>query len=352
MHAVNARCRRTYGGLPPTSRRNRTLAAKHYAHRGAPSNQANLGDIDALMNGSELKSALKTGKRVYGTMFVTARTGRWDHTISTVGLDFVIVDNEHAPYSRAETADWISKLSQLGVVPFIRVPIPLSHYVTMAVDAGAQGIIVPNVETVDQVREVVGAAKFQPLKGEAVRRAVDEGVFPSEATRTYLEELNRNNVLVIGIESVPAVERLEELISVPGVDAAFVGPNDLSIQLGVPNKYDDPKFMEAMIHIHETCRAKGVPLVIHLFNHDMAAYWIHKGIHFILYGTDRRALSEGFIADFEALRHVNEGRVNEGMVNEGEVNGGKVTGSEGSKDSAPRTRVKLTVVHSNKGPDS
>ncbi|MCH8241669.1 MAG: hypothetical protein IH897_03535 [Planctomycetes bacterium] len=161
--------------------------------------------------------------------------------------------------------------------------------------------------------------------------------FPVEKKQLYLEELNRNNVLVIGIESVPAVERLEELISVPGVDGAFVGPNDLSIQLGVPNKYDHPKFLETMIHIHETCRAKGVPLVIHLFNHDMAAYWINKGIHFILYGTDRRALSEGFIADFEALRY---------------VNGGKVKGGKASKHNAPRARAKLTVVHSKKGPYS
>ena len=264
------------------------------------------------MDGWELKEALEAKRRVYGTMFVTARTGRWDHTIGVVDLDFVIVDNEHAPYSRAETADWVAKLTQLGIVPFIRVPVPQSHYVTMAVDAGAQGILAPYVETVDQVREVVAAAKYRPLKGEAVRRVVEEGVFPSKETQRHLEELNRNNVLVIGIESVPAVERLEDLISEPGVDAVFVGPNDLSIQLGIPNKYDHPKFIETLTHIHDTCKRMKVPLVIHLFNHDMAGYWIRKGVHFILFGTDRRALSEGFHADFEALRHVNGRKIRRG----------------------------------------
>jgi 4-hydroxy-2-oxoheptanedioate aldolase len=257
------------------------------------------------MNGWELKEALRAGQRVYGTMFVTARTGRWDHTIRAVGLDFVIVDNEHAPYSRSETADWVHKLTEMGIVPFIRVPTARFDYVTMAGDAGAQGILVPYVETVAQVREAVGAAKYRPLKGEAVRRAVEEGHFPSKETRRHLEELNRDNVLVIGIESVPAVERLEELIAQPGVDGAFVGPNDLSIQLGVPNKYDHPKFVEALAYIHDTCRQRGVPLVIHLFNHAMAAQWIHRGVHFVLFGTDRRALSEGFHADFEYLRHIN-----------------------------------------------
>jgi 4-hydroxy-2-oxoheptanedioate aldolase len=173
------------------------------------------------------------------------------------------------------------------------------------VDAGAQGVLVPYVETPEQVREVVGAAKFRPLKGEAVRRAVETGTFPSKEAKRHLEELNRNNVLVIGIESIPAVERLERLITVPGVDAAFVGPNDLSIQLGIPNKYDHPKFVETLTHIHNTCRKHGVPLVIHLFNHNMASHWIRRGVHFVLFGTDRRALSEGFHADFEALRHIN-----------------------------------------------
>jgi hypothetical protein len=63
--------------------------------------------------------------------------------------------------------------------------------------------------------------------------------------------------------------------------------------------------MEMLSYIHDTCRQRGVPLVIHLFNHAMAAQWIHRGVHFVLFGTDRRALSEGFHADFEYLRHIN-----------------------------------------------
>jgi 4-hydroxy-2-oxoheptanedioate aldolase len=285
------------------------------------------------MNGWEFKQALHEGRRLYGTMFVTARTGRWDQTIGAVGMDFVIVDNEHAPYSRSETADWVHKLTEMGVVPFIRVPTARFDYVTMASDAGAQGILVPYVETVAQVREVVGASKFRPLKGEAVKRAVDEGHFPSKATKSHLEEFNRNNVLVIGIESVVAVERLEKLISVPGVDGAFVGPNDLSIQLGIPNQYDHPKFVETLTHIHDVCRAKKVPLVIHLFNHDMAAFWIRRGVHFILFGTDRRALSEGFHADFEYLRG---------------VNGAKHAVKAASK-AAAKGKPKLRLVKSNGG---
>lgn len=257
------------------------------------------------MNGQEFKAAINGGERVYGTMLWGTRVGHGDHRLPEMKFNFVIVDNEHAPFSRAETAAWMRKLSRMGVVPIVRVPIPASHYVTMALDAGAQGVLTPYVETPEQVREVVGASKWLPLKGEAVRRAVDEGEFPSEETRKHLEERNRNNVLVIGIESVAAMERLDELLTVPGVDAAFVGPNDLSIQLGVPADYHHPKYLEAVEHIYDRCKAHNKPLVIHFFTYEMADPWIQKGLNFILFGSDRQAgIGEQMKADQQHLREV------------------------------------------------
>lgn len=248
-----------------------------------------------------MKAALKGGERVYGTMFVQTRVGNGDHRLREMGLNYVIVDNEHSPFSRGETGAWMRKLASNGIVPMVRVPIPASHYVTMAVDAGAHGILAPYVERVEQVQEVVGACKLLPLKGEAVQRAISTGEYPSEETRTFLEERNRNNFLVIGIESVPAMDRLDDLLSVPGVDAAFVGPNDLTIQLGCPADYHHPRYLEAVEHIHTTCKAKGVPLVIHFFTHEMAQPWIEQGIHFVLYGTDRRGIGDAMKADFDFL---------------------------------------------------
>jgi 2-keto-3-deoxy-L-rhamnonate aldolase RhmA len=249
-----------------------------------------------------MKAALRGGERVYGTMFVQTRVGNGDHRLREMGLNFVIVDNEHAPYSRGETAAWMRKLVSNGIVPIVRVPIPASHYVTMALDGGAHGVLTPYVESVAQVQEVVGAAKYLPLKGEAVTRVVLKGEYPSEDTRKHLEQRNRNNLLVIGIESVAAMERLDDLLSVPGVDAAFVGPNDLSIQLGVPADYHHARYLEAVEHIHTTCKARQVPLVIHFFTYEMAQPWIEKGIHFVLFGSDRKGIGDGMKKDFDFLR--------------------------------------------------
>lgn len=254
------------------------------------------------MNGEAFKAALQGGECVYGTMFVQTRVGNGDHRLREMGLNFVIVDNEHAPFSRGETGAWMRKLTTNGIVPIVRVPIPASHYVTMALDAGAHGILAPYVERVEQVAECVGACKYLPLKGEAVERAVATGEFPSEETRAHLEERNRNNFLVIGIESTAALERLDDLLAVPGVDAAFVGPNDLSIQLGVPRDYHHPRYLEAVERIHATCRAQGVPLVIHFFTFEMAEPWIAKGIRFILFGSDRQGIGDSMKKNFDHLR--------------------------------------------------
>ena len=255
------------------------------------------------MNGHEFKAALQAGQRVYGTMYVKTRAAQGAPATGGLGLNFLIVDNEHSPYNRAETADWCHALAGLGIVPFVRVPIPASHYITMALDGGAQGILAPYVEHIEQVQECVAACKYLPLKGEAVERAGRGGEFPSEETKHWLAERNKNNVLVIGIESVAAMERLESLLSVPGVDGAFVGPNDLSIQLGVPNQYQHPTYIEAVRHIHQTCMKKRVPLVIHFFDHAMAEPFIQDGVHFVLYGSDRGGIPE-LKPHFDFLRGV------------------------------------------------
>ena len=259
------------------------------------------------MDGAELKATLKAGGRVFGTMISVSRNPRWIPVLDGVGLDYVIIDTEHNPRSRGELGDFLVMFSNIGVVPIVRIPIPDSHYVTMAIDAGAQGILAPYCETVDQVKEVVAAAKWRPLKGEAVRRVVDTGEHVSDATRKYLEERNRNNVAIIGIESVAAVNNLEDILKVPDIDGIFVGPNDMSISLGVPDQYDRPEYQNTVKGVIDTCESKGIPVLVHQQTPDLSTYWIEQGARFVLHGTDRRALAEGFRTEFTRLRQAAQG---------------------------------------------
>ena len=171
-------------------------------------------------------------------------------------------------------ADFLTTLNTTGVVPIVRIPIPDSHYVTMILDAGAQGVLAPYCETVEEVKDVVGAAKWRPLKGESVRRLVDTGEHVSNETRAYLEERNKNSVVIIGIESVRAVNNLEDILEVEGIDGIFVGPNDMSISLGIPDQYDRPEYKETVKKVIDISEAHGKPVLVHHQTPDLSSYWI------------------------------------------------------------------------------
>lgn len=258
------------------------------------------------MNGAELKAKTRAGGIVYGTMLSAARNPRWATTVAGLGLDYVIIDSEHAPRGRTEIADLLAGLNSVDVVSIVRVPIPSSHYITMALDAGAQGILAPYCETPDEVREVVGATKWRPLKGELVRRVVEQGEFPSDASREYLERRNRNSICIVGIESVPAMEALDDIVAIEGVDAIFVGPNDLSISLGVPDQYEHPDYEAALRTIIATCQGRGIPVLIHHQTPDLSAKWLREGARFVLHCTETRAVHNAFREEFGAIRAVGE----------------------------------------------
>ena len=237
-------------------------------------------------------------------MISLGRIPKWSAAYSNFGIDYAILDTEHAARSRSEVADYLAAFSYSGVVPIVRVPIPASHYVTMYLDAGAQGVLAPYCETVAQVKEVVAAAKWRPLKGELAEKAVETGELPSQATKEYLENRNRNNVCIIGIESVPAISNLEGILKVDGIDAVFVGPNDLSITLGVPDQYDHPDYEGALREIISKCEDAGTPVLIHHQTVELTQKWLREGARFVLYSSDARTLHNGYRDEFARIKEV------------------------------------------------
>ena len=169
------------------------------------------------MNGYELKQRMEAGGIVYGTMLSMSRNPRWAAPMSNFGLDYVVIDTEHSPRGRDDVADFLAAFNFSGVVSIVRVPIPDSHYITMALDAGAHGILAPYCETVDEVQAVVATAKWHPLKGENLIRAVRDNILPSPETRKYLRNRRKDSFIVIGIESEPAHRNLDAILHVGGI---------------------------------------------------------------------------------------------------------------------------------------
>lgn len=256
------------------------------------------------MRGQALRHKLHAGERIYGIALEGYGQPRFPKYFADVGLDYVWLDSEHAPNNR-ETIAWALQLyAAHNVAPLLRIPEISASQAAMGVDAGAHGIIVPYVETVEQVRALVGAVKYRPLKGAALTAAVERGTFPSDETRGYLDTYNPDANLIIMIESPAGVANLPNLLAVPGVDAVLIGPHDLSISHGIPEQYDHPTFVKVVEYIIQTCRAHQVGVGIHFISGsvDWALDWIRRGFNFISYRGDTLFVARGISQELHYLR--------------------------------------------------
>src|SRR3954469_14409515 len=164
------------------------------------------------MNGREIIQALHDGRRVYSSAIV-AMSPLWPNLTKQSGIDFVFVDTEHIPLDR-QTLSWICQTYQaLGLPPVVRLPCNDPFEASKALDAGAGGVIGPYLETADQVRGLVGAVKLRPLKGRRLQEAVRDRTTLGPELRDYLEQRNGDKILIANIESVPALENLDDICS-------------------------------------------------------------------------------------------------------------------------------------------
>jgi len=244
---------------------------------------------------------LRTGELLFGTS-ITQSSPYWLKLARELELDFVFLDNEHMPFTREELAMLCSAYAALSVSPIVRIPVPDPTLACMALDGGAAGIVAPYVETRGQVQDLVGAVKYAPLKGQVLSHGITEDEWPS-ASRTYLEQRNRERCAIINIESEPALARLPELISVPGLDAVLIGPHDLSISLGVPEDYDHPRFLESIKTIIESARAQDIGAGMHTWwSVEKTRPWFKAGLNMLIHGSDYAAAKRGLGEDVRMLR--------------------------------------------------
>ncbi len=254
------------------------------------------------MSPAELKAAFREGRPVFGTCVVSC-SPRWPETVAQLGLDFVFIDTEHIPIGR-ESAAWMCRTYRaLGLPPLLRIPEPDPYLACMAYDAGAVGVVAPYVETVEQVRALVGAAKRRPLKGIRLDAHLAEAEPLEPELDAYLAEKSRENLLIVNIESTSALDNLDSLLGVPGVDAALIGPHDLTCSLGIPEQYQHERFEQAVHTVITTARRHGIGAGIHFWNHtEQEAAWVRAGLNLLIHSSDLRLFAEGVTRELAEIQ--------------------------------------------------
>lgn len=250
------------------------------------------------MTGNEIRNRLRSGDRVYGTHVVSFGNAVAADLTSKLEMDFAFICTEHMPVDRKELSTMCHFYASKGISPIVRIPYPAAHWATMYIDAGAHGIVAPYVETIDQVQSLVGAVRYRPLKGKFLRDILDSKRMPNEKMMEYLERNNREKYLIIGIESVEAINNLEALISDDGVDGVFLGPHDITCSMEIPEEYDNPMFVNTIKDVIRRCRRLGKGVGLH---GDLSNY-LDTEMNFMINKADVIKMREKLSHEFQQLR--------------------------------------------------
>lgn len=253
------------------------------------------------MTAPELATALHEGRNVFGTLIVSP-SPRWPDALRGCGLDFVFIDTEHIALDRAELSWMCQTYAALGLPPLVRIPSPDPYGATMVLDGGAAGVIAPYVESAEQVQALRGAVKLRPIKGKRLERML-EGDKPEPVLENYIQSAAAKRLLIVNIESTPAIEALDAILTVPGLDAVLIGPHDLSCSLGVPEQWEHPKFLATCETIFRKARAVGIGAGIHFWGEiEQQARFLKLGANLLVHSADISLFQKHLRLELEAIR--------------------------------------------------
>ena len=233
------------------------------------------------------KARLRNGELALGVGLRQARTVEIAKAMKTSGFDWLFIDMEHNTMS-VDTAAQISVAAQdVGVTPIVRVPGFQHFHATRVLDGGAQGIVVPHVDTPEVAAQMVSNCRYPPIGHRSVTGALPQIDFQSLPIGEVTAAVNDATLLVLMIETPQAVENVEAIAAISGVDVLLVGTNDLCMEMGIPGQVGDPKVVAAMERVIAACKANDVfPGLGGVYAPELMERYVQMGMRFILSGSD------------------------------------------------------------------
>jgi 2-dehydro-3-deoxyglucarate aldolase/4-hydroxy-2-oxoheptanedioate aldolase len=230
---------------------------------------------------NKTKEKLAKGEVAYGSALQVYRSAEVPRAFAAAGFDYVFIDMEHGSFNLETAHDMIIASKLVGITPIVRVGELQYTLCARLLDQGAQGIILPRVEEPKVLEEALSWMRFPPLgqRGYGVNPTMIE--YEARSMAEVMEFQNRETLVVVQFETVRALECADELLSLKGVDVVMVGPADLSVALGIPGKFDDPRFIEAVDKVIAQCDAHGVVPGFQVKDVAMARFWVARGMRFM-----------------------------------------------------------------------
>ncbi len=236
---------------------------------------------------NRMKRALVEGKVVFGPMVSELRNPAIAVLFAQAGFDFFFIDMEHSCFSLETVSDMILAARAANIPAVVRPSSRKSdEYISRPLDIGAAGLLVPQIQSVDDAQKIVEWSRYQPLGERGMALARQHTFFEGGNAVETMKRLNEEVLIALQIEHRDAIENLPEILSVAGIDVAFVGPSDLSASFGKPGQANDPEVVKAIHRVIRVSQEKGVIPGIHTDSVEKAKYWIDQGMKMIGFSTD------------------------------------------------------------------
>ena len=254
---------------------------------------------------NKLRRAIEEKGNAVGT-FLGVSTPSIVEILGYTGLDFVVIDTEHGPYDTMPVSDLIRASQSRGMAPVVRVADVTHKEIQRAVDNGAEGIIIPCLRSMDDFRKAVELCKFPPLGSRGFIKARGSGYGNEEWAEGTLEEYMHNSnekvLLLPQCETREALENIEAIVNIEGIDGIFIGPFDLSISMGIPGQFDAPQFRRAVSRVLNTCKEAGKLCMIFTSSVEEAKAYMDQGFDAVANSIDTIMFRNAYKEMMDALR--------------------------------------------------
>jgi len=251
-----------------------------------------------VRQGNPLKALLKNGGPAIG-IFVRMPSLEVVEMCGHAGCDFIIIDAEHGPLSWERVAAMVVAAENVGTTPLLRVSNGTRDLISRGLDAGAHGVMVPQVESIEMAQAAVTATRYGPEGTRGTAGSSRNGFGMVMGYAEYVPAANDAVLVVLQIETVAGVESVKEVAGIEGVDCIFIGLTDLSVSLGHPGEYGHPEVEEHVDRIFDAATKHGVPVGVPVTDPSMAESYLERGARFVatgdtgIFGRGVRSFVEG-----------------------------------------------------------
>ncbi|WP_047152786.1 HpcH/HpaI aldolase family protein [Aneurinibacillus tyrosinisolvens] len=247
------------------------------------------------------KSIIKNGKDVVG-IWQRIPSPIVSEVLSLTGVDFVTVDMEHGPVDLSDLRAIVPVYKKAGIPVILRVASGTSMFISKVLDLGVDGVMLPQVNNVQEARAIVEASKFGPLGKRGVGGACAADHYGDMNIKDFVQSENDRVITIVQIETEQAIRNLDEIIGVEGVDLFYIGPMDLSQSLGLTGMLDHPVVIETIQKIIDKVKERGKSIGMHGTSVDFINFWRERGVHYFTHGIDSVFLKQGVRDAYKSVR--------------------------------------------------